>query len=192
MPAAKKKTKRRITKKRLPGPPALLTKRVANAIFTHLANGGTQSGSAKAVGLNPYTVHHWIMRGRQATAGKYYIFAVGVDAAMEEAKEKLHEVVVASALGESSEVEVKETTDAKGKVLSRTTITRTRPNNPQLALRMLEARHPNEYGRRIIQNEGNPQGNQPIIQLVFNDPRKGAKIIDANDYNKLPDPKPSN
>ncbi len=110
--------------------------------------------SAQLSGIPEGTFYRWKAQGEKAKKGRYREFYEAVNRASAAATEVLIGIAYKAAIEGREEVEIRETKDANGAITGTVTTRRKVPRDGRLAMQILERRHPERYGRQVIQHEG--------------------------------------
>ena len=153
------------------GRPTKLTPEVQQVICDSIRQGLPYKAASQLAGIHDTTRIEWRKRGERAKSGLYYEFANALSQAEAEAQQAMVAVVREAAQRGDEEVSITERLDKDGNVIEIVRVKRQNPRNWRAAMAMLERRHPEEFGRSIVQHEQG-EGQPPIpveVKMVFDD-----------------------
>ena len=149
-----------------------LTPELQEAICNDIALGMTFRQAAKVNGIGESTFYDWMAIGRQRPRGRERRFRDAVVQAEAEGAKALLTIIREAAVRGHHVQEVTELADSNGRIYeTRRTVKRTF-GDWRAAVRMLEMRHPEDYGKQVVTHEGNVgiSGSSDLkIEFVFDD-----------------------
>ena len=149
------------------GRPSLLTAQLTKEITDYIDEGLNFDDAARCAGISETTFYRWKAKGRRAKRGRYREFWEAIKRAEAERKRRRLEVVHAAYLKPSRKVRIIRDPDPQDpanpqKGTIREIIVETRPPDWKAAAWALERSNPEEFGRRVVQHEGEIGGGDRV------------------------------
>ena len=167
--------------KRKAGRKSRLTRDMMNAIIMGIESDLSLRAVCQLCKIDYTTYHNWMNEGRDSNPGTIKReFFEGVEAAKAKAEKSMLDLIRTAAERGREEVTVVREMDANGQVSSTTTTQKTIARDWRAAAWILEHRHPDDYGKRVLDHRNIPSpaaSAPPVINLIFDDGEGDPNVI---------------